>query len=167
MLELRLLGAPVADDGEFDRGRRVFDDRKSSLHGREHGDATRVAEQKRAAGVARVKEILDHDAVGRRRADQPLESAVNEVKAFRKRGARGRGQRATGHETMPGAVGFHASVTGPDGSGIDPEDPHANEASISFSSMSAFDQTFLVSSWSSAASISLTICCAVLPSSLT
>ena len=39
-----------------------------------------------------------------------------------------------------------AAVAGALGAGIDPEDLHANEASISFSSMSAFDQTFLVSS---------------------
>src|SRR5207247_1733126 len=60
-----------------------------------------------------------------------------------------------------------AAVTGALGAGVDAEDPHASEASISFSEMSKFDETFCTSSWSSSASISLTICWAGLPSSFT
>ena len=52
-------------------------------------------------------------------------------------------------EAMTAADGLDAAVAGALGAGIDPEDLHANEASISFSSMSAFDQTFFVSSCSS------------------
>jgi hypothetical protein len=44
------------------------------------------------------------------------------------------------------AVGVDAAIPGAHGAGIDPENPHASEASISFSSTSKFDQTFLVSS---------------------
>ena len=64
-------------------------------------------------------------------------------------------------------VGLDAAVTGALGTGVDAENLHASEASISFSSMSKFDQTCCTSSWSSSASISLTICCASLPSSFT
>ena len=81
--------------------------------------------------------------------------------------AGGTAQEPADDEAVTAAVGLDAAVAGALGAGIDPENLHANDASISFSSMSAFDQTFFVSSWSSAASISLTICCAGLPSSLT
>ena len=86
---------------------------------------------------------------------------------FGERGACGCGKHAADNEAMAAARRFDAAETRALGAGIDPEDLHANEASISFSSMSAFDHTFLVSSCSSIASISLTICCAGLPSSLT
>ena len=43
-------------------------------------------------------------------------------------------------------VGLDAAVAGALGAGIDAEDPHASEASISFSSMSKFDQTCRTSS---------------------
>ena len=58
----------------------------------------------------------------------------------------GAGERAADDEMVTAAVGLDAAVPGALGAGIDPEDLHANEASISFSSMSAFDQTFLLSS---------------------
>ena len=76
-----------------------------------------------------------------------------------------RGNGAAGHEVMPASIRLHATVAGALRAGIDAEDSHAREASISFSSMSAFVQTFLVSSCSSRTSISLSICCAALPSS--
>ena len=44
------------------------------------------------------------------------------------------------------SVGLDAAVAGALGPGIDPEDSHASEASISFSSMSKFDQTCCTSS---------------------
>ena len=71
------------------------------------------------------------------------------------------------YQAVPAPVALDAPEAGADRTGIDPEDPHASEASISFSSMSKFDQTFCTSSWSSSASISRTIDCAVLPSSFT
>ena len=63
------------------------------------------------------------------------------------------------------SVRLDAAVAGALGTGIDAEDFHASDASISFSSMSKLDQTWRTSSCSSRASISLTICCACLPSS--
>ena len=84
-----------------------------------------------------------------------------------KRVARRRGNRAAGHEVMPASIRLHATVTGALGAGIDAEDSHASEASISFSSMSKFAQTCCTSSWSSMASISRSICCASLPTSFT
>jgi hypothetical protein len=47
---------------------------------------------------------------------------------------------------MSRPIGVDAPVTRADRSRIDPEDPHASEASISFSSTSKLDQTFRVSS---------------------
>ena len=79
----------------------------------------------------------------------------------------GNRDRAADDQPMAAAVALHASVAGARRAGIDPKDFHASEASISFSSMSKFDQTCCTSSWSSSASISLTICWAVLPSSFT
>ena len=48
---------------------------------------------------------------------------------------------SAGHQVMSATVRLHASVTGALGAGIDPENPHAREASISFSSMSKLAQT--------------------------
>jgi hypothetical protein len=42
---------------------------------------------------------------------------------------------------MAPTIGLHATVTGALGAGVDAEDSHASEASISFSSMSKFAQT--------------------------
>ena len=58
----------------------------------------------------------------------------------------GAAQGAADDQAVTAAVRLDAAVTGALGAGIDPEDLHANEASISFSSMSALDQTFFVSS---------------------
>ena len=67
---------------------------------------------------------------------------------------------AAQHQAVAAAVALDAAVAGALGAGIDAENSHASEASISFSSMSKFDHTCWTSSWSSSASISLTICCA-------
>ena len=63
---------------------------------------------------------------------------------------------------MAATVRLHAAVAGALGAGIDAEDSHAREASISFSSMSKLAQTCWTSSWSSSASISFSICLRVL-----
>jgi hypothetical protein len=47
---------------------------------------------------------------------------------------------------MTRSIGFDAAEAGALGAGIDPEDLHASEASISFSEMSKFDDTFCTSS---------------------
>ena len=92
---------------------------------------------------------------------------MNGAKPFGERlRAAGGDNRAARDERVPRAVGVDATVAGADRAGIDPEHPHASEASISFSSTSKFDQTFFVSSYSSSASISFSICWACLPSSL-
>ena len=104
---------------------------------------------------------------GRCRASSASEAGVDVFQLVGKRRTGGSRKRAANHEVVAAAVGLDAAVAGAIGAGIDPEDLHANEASISFSSMSAFDHTFLLSSFSSSASISRIICCAGLPSSLT
>src|SRR5262249_10632512 len=117
--------------------------------------------------VARVKDVLDHHAVGALTRQQRGEPRVNMPQSVGKRRTGGSRKRAADDEVVAAADHLDAAISGALGAGIDPENLHANEASISFSSMSAFDQTFLLSSCSSSASISLIICCAVLPSSLT
>src|SRR5262249_56733023 len=84
-----------------------------------------------------------------------------------KRGQPGRANGAARDDTVARPVGLDAAVAGAVGAGVDAEDPHASEASISFSEMSKFDETFCTSSWSSSSPISFTICCTGLPSSFT
>ncbi len=120
-----------------------------------------------APHVARVEDVLDGDTVRPMPAQEVLQAGVDDVQLVGECGAGRSAQEPADDEAVTAAVGLDAAVPGAFGAGIDPEDFHANEASISFSSMSALDQTFFVSSCSSAASISLTICCAGLPSSLT
>ena len=167
LLDLRLLGAAVADHRALDFGRRVLDDRQARLRRRQQRDAARVPQLERAADVARVEDDLDRDAVRLALGEQRDQAGVNVLQSFGKSSGGGRGERAAEDKVVAAAGSLHAAVTRTFGAGIDPEDFHANDASISFSSMSAFDHTFFVSSCSSTASISLTICCAGLPSSLT
>ena len=64
-------------------------------------------------------------------------------------GKRGAGPGLDGaapYQLMTAAVAVDAAVSGAVRAGVDAEDPHASEASISFSSMSKFDQTCLTSS---------------------
>ncbi len=140
--------------------------RQPGFDRREDGDSARVAEHERALDVVGVKEALDRHAIRLERAQLVEQAVVNRPKAVGKTGRAGHRQRPAGDEPVTRAVGVHAPIPGADGPGIDAEHPHASEASISFSSMSTFDQTFLVSSYSSSASISFSICCAGFPSSL-
>ena len=167
LLHLVLLCTAVADDRALDRCGRVGHDRHAGFRGGEQRDAARLAELERTAHVAGVKYVLDRDAVGPMLHDERLQPVVNRVQLVRECRARRTRERATDHEYVAAADPLDAAVAGAARAWIDPEDPHANEASISFSSMSAFDQTFLESSWSSRMSISLTICCAGFPSSFT
>ena len=77
------------------------------------------------------------------------------------------GDRAAGHKAMTASVRLHAAVAGALGAGIDADDSHAREASISFSSMSKLAHTCCTSSWSSRASINFSITWASLPCSFT
>src|SRR3954464_4722695 len=131
----------------------------------EQRDAARVPEAQRAADVLGVKDVLYSDAVGPAVSEQRDQAGVDDVEPLGESRCRGRGQRAADDQAVTAAVGLDAAVAGTLGPGIDPEYSHANDASISFSSMSAFVHTFFVSSCSSSISINLIICCAVLPSS--
>ena len=95
------------------------------------------------------------------------EAAMNLEQLLGERRGGGRADGAARDDPVARSVGLDAAVAGALRPGIDAKDSHASEASISFSSMSKFDQTCCTSSWSSRASISLTICCAGLPSSFT
>ena len=166
-LHLHLLGAPVADHGAFDFRRRVFDDRKPRLDGGEHGDAARMPKEQRAPNVGRMKEVLDGDALGGAVANDPGELAMDGCQPIREAPLGAGADGAAEHELMAAAVAVHAAVAGALRSRVDAQHSHASEASISFSSMSKLDHTCCASSWSSSASISLTICDASLPCSLT
>src|SRR5687768_11174695 len=166
LLHLVLFRAAVADDGSLDFRGRVFHHRASAFDGRQHGDAARVPEFQGGTGINRVKQTLDGDAVRCAADDHRRQFAMNAGEALRERVLRQGSDDAAGHEPCDAAVRLHAAVTGALGARIDAENSHAREASISFSSTSKFAQTCWTSSWSSMASISFSICCASLPTSL-
>ena len=60
--------------------------------------------------------------------------------------AAGDADGAADDDAVARPVGLDAAVTGALGAGIDAEHSHASDASISFSSMSKFDQTCCTSS---------------------
>src|SRR6185369_8806037 len=109
---------------------------------------------------------FDRDTLRPARGDQPAEFSIDARETLRKGIAGDRRDRAAGHQTVSTAVGLDASVAGASGAGVDTEDSHAREASISFSSMSKLAHTCWTSSCSSSASISLSMTCASLPCSL-
>ena len=148
LLHLLLLGAAVADDRALDLGRRVLDDRHARLDRREHRDAARVTELQRAAHVDRRRNRFSiATQSGRHSREERGEPAVNRAAACRET-TRAPGVLIAPHDddAMARPVGLDAAVTGALGAGVDAEDPHASEASISFSSMSKFDQTCCTSS---------------------
>src|SRR5688572_29682627 len=167
LLHLTLLRAAVADDGAFHFGGCVLDDRAAGLDSREQRNAARVPQLERAARVDRVKHALDGDAVGPRLRVQRNELAVDTGKARGKCVSGSGGNGAAGHEAMTAAVRLHAAVAGAFGAGIDADNSHAREASISFSSMSKLAHTCCTSSWSSRASINFNMTEASLPVSFT
>ena len=82
--------------------------------------------------------------------DQVLEDARREgqltVTAGRVRSLAGSGNGAAGHQAVARTVGLDAPIAGAIGARVDPENLHASEASISFSEMLKFDDTFCTSS---------------------
>src|SRR5690348_4731669 len=165
-LHLRLLRAPVADDGALHLGGCVLDDLAARFDGGEHRDAARVPQLQRAARVGRMKQVLDGHAIGAAGRQMTRKLAVNARETLGEAVAGERRDRSAGNKVMSAAVRLHAPEAGALGAGIDAEDSHAS-ASISFSSISKFAQTCCTSSWSSIASNSFSICWASLPVSLT
>src|SRR5262245_15402577 len=139
LLNLTLFGASVTNDGEFDLSRRVFDDRQAGVNGGEHSDTARMAKHEGALYVARVKQVFDDDTLRSAAGQQRRQLLVDVAEAIGERGAGRRRHRAAGNETMAAAVSLDAAIPGSDRPRIDPENPHASEASISFSSTSKFD----------------------------
>src|SRR5262245_8681056 len=167
VLDLRFLRAAVTDHGPLDLRRGVFEDRDTALDGGQHRHAARVTQLERTPDIHGMKQVLDGHGLRPALANDGGEPAVNEMELIGKGGeSRGR-NGAAHHNAVARPVGFDAAVTGALGAGVDAEDSHASEASISFSEMSKLDHTCWTSSWSSSASINFTICCAGLPSSLT
>ena len=146
LAHLVLLGAAVAHDGALDLGWRVLDDRASCFDRGEHGHTARVPEFQRASHVVGVKQVFDGDAVRAPPREKLGELPVNPGETLRKGVAGERREGAAGDELMAPTVGLHATVAGALGAGVDAKDPHASDASISFSSMSKFAHTFCTSS---------------------
>ena len=78
--------------------------------------------------------------------EQAGELPMDTGETVRKRIARGGGDGSAGDQLMASSVGLDAAVAGALRAGVDAEDSHASEASISFSSMSKFAQTCWTSS---------------------
>lgn len=167
LLDLGLLCPAVPHNRQFDFGRRVLDQRQVRLTHGEQRDTTRVSQLKGRASVFGMEQVLNRDTRGLRLGEQAFQMVMNEVEAVGEHGPRRGRNRAATDKTMPGAVGLDAPITCARRARIDPEDSHASEASMSFSSKSALVQTLRVSSQSSSASMSFIICCTVLPSRAT
>ena len=78
--------------------------------------------------------------------EQRRELAVDDRQLIGKRGTRPGVNGAAPNQLMTASVAVNTTVSGALRTGVDAEDPHASEASISFSSMSKLDHTCLTSS---------------------
>src|SRR5262245_5689408 len=163
LLHLALFRATIAHHRPLHLCGRVLNDRAPRLDGRKKCDAARVPKLQCAARVDRVKHALDSDAVGPRLRQQCNEFAMNARQASGKGVSCGGRDGTARHKAMTASVRLHATVAGALGAGIDADDSHAREASISFSSISKLAQTCWTSSWSSSASISFSMTEASLP----
>ena len=111
-------------------------------------------EAKRTAGA------LGHVLTGQlevHTAQPGSQLAMDPGEPFGKRITGFRGDCPARDQVVSATVRLDAAVAGALGAGIDAENSHAREASISFSSMSKLAHTFCTSSWSSRASISFII----------
>src|SRR5262245_49047310 len=167
VLHLTLVGAAVSDHRAFHFRRCVFDNVAPGFDGSEHRHTTGMPQLQRAASIHTVKEVLHRDTLRPPRREELSQFAVDSCETLRKAVACSQRDRAAGDETISTPIGLDASIARTSRAGVDPEDPHAREASISFSSMSKFAQTCCTSSCSSSASISFSMTCASLPCSLT
>src|SRR3954452_19745912 len=109
-----------------------------------------------------VKHILNSNAIRRMPFDHDSQLPCNFQQTNSQRVFRVRLYNMGLDHPMRRAVGFDRAITGALSSTVDPQDAHVGEraaryasASISFSSMSAFENTFCTSSCSSSASSSL------------
>ena len=137
---------PVANDGALDLGRRVLRNRDAGLSRREHQHTAYVPELRRAARVLGVEEVLDGQRLGLVGCQQIGEPAMERDKLLGKGRATRRRKRAAHDDPVSAAVRLDAAVSGALGTGVNPEDSHASEASISFASISKLDQTCRTSS---------------------
>ena len=95
----------------------------------------------RGTGARFMKHAFDGHTVGTMGGQQRGKLGVDSRETVRECVARRRCDGAAGHEHVTASIRLHAAVAGALGAGIDAENSHAREASISFSSMSKFAQT--------------------------
>jgi hypothetical protein len=133
--------AAVADYGALDLRRRVLDHIAACFHRSEHRNTTGVTEPQRTADVCRMKDVFDGHTVGTMGTQQRGKLGMDSRETIRECVARRRRDGAAGDEHVTASIRLHATVAGALGAGIDAENSHAREASISFSSMSKFAQT--------------------------
>jgi hypothetical protein len=145
-LHLRLLGAAVSDNGALDLGGGVFHHSDACFDGSKDRHASGVSELQGAAHVGGVEKVFDRDALRLAAPDDAGELAIDDREAIREGAGVARANGAAEHQPMPATVGIDAAIAGPLGAGVDTEHSHASEASISFSSISKFDQTCWTSS---------------------
>jgi hypothetical protein len=141
LTDLLFLGPAVADNRAFDLSRRVLDDVATRFDRGEHRDTAGVTELERTADVRRMKQVFNRNTVRAIGRQQRRKLGVDSRETIGKCVARTRSDGATGQEHVPASIRLHATVAGALGAGIDAENSHAREASISFSSMSKFAQT--------------------------
>src|SRR5262245_47942288 len=152
--DLVLLGLAVPHEGLLHEARLVLEDRYGRAGGGGQQDAARVGELQGRGDVLRREDGLDRDGGGGDAGEQFGRGSEQEIELLGERQTRGRTPHAATLEPEMAALEGDDSETGRDGSGIEAEDDHGAAGA---SSKSKLAQTCCTSSWSSSASISLTI----------
>ena len=139
--DLLFFRTAVADNGALDLRRRVLNHIATRFNCSEHRHTPGVTELQRTAHVRRMKDVFDGYTVRTMGGQQRGKLGVDSRQPIRECVARRRRDGAAGDEHVTASIRLHATVAGALGAGIDAENSHAREASISFSSMSKFAQT--------------------------
>ena len=82
VLNLLLVGTPIANDGALDFRWSVLDDRAACLDRREHGDAACMSQLDGRTDVGGVEECFDGHAVGRATLQSRREFSMNAPQAM-------------------------------------------------------------------------------------
>ena len=141
LLHLGLLRPAVSDDGALHLRGRVLRDRDPGLRCCEHQHTPNVPELQGALDVLGVEEIFDGNGLWLVACQQVGQPAMDRTKFLRKGRAARRRERSTVDDPVAAAARLYAAKSGALGTGVNPENSHASNASISFASISKLDQT--------------------------